>query len=229
MMTKILIAEDEKPLRQSLKYLLEIEGFEVLEAGSGDKALAVFKNNRPDAILLDLMLPVISGEEIARTIRKTSNVPIIMVTAKADGQSKISGLNMGADDYITKPFDSTELIARLKAVLRRTKKDPSSLTLGPFKYNPGEHMIFYNDQKVDLPLKEYKIMECLILNKGKVTTRQQLFNEAWDDFFGTEKTLDVHIRRLRQRFGDCIKTVRGVGYKIDINKTEEANYADEKI
>lgn len=215
-MTKILIAEDEKPLRQSLKYLLVLEGFEVFEAGSGEETLALFRTKNPDAILLDLMLPVISGEEIATEIRKNSKVPIIMVTAKADEQSKVSGLNMGADDYITKPFNSQELIARLKAVLRRSEKDTTDITLGPIKYSSDMHQIYFNDEPVTLSLKEYKIMECLILNKGKVTTRQQLFKEAWDDFFGTEKTLDVHIRRLRKHFGNLIKTVRGIGYKIEI-------------
>lgn len=216
MKAKILLAEDEIPLRQSIKYLLELEGFKVIEAGNGDEALKLFRQNNPDAVLLDLMLPVISGEEIAKAIRKTSGIPIIMVTAKTDSQSKVSGLNMGADDYVTKPFNSIELIARLKAVLRRSKKEPSDVSIGPFKYTPEAHQIYYNGNPVELPLKEYKIMECLLLNKGKVATRQQIFKEAWDDFFGTEKTLDVHIRRLRKQFGDCIKTVRGVGYKIEV-------------
>jgi len=210
----VLIAEDEKPLRQSLKYLLELEGFKVIEAGSGEEVLAVFNNQKLDAILLDLMLPVVSGEEICKAIRKISNIPILMVTAKADEASKVSGLEMGADDYVTKPFSANELIARLKAVLRRSKKEQDKITYGPFEYSPEEHQICFNGKPVELPLKEYLIMECLLLNKGKVTTRHQLFKEAWDDFFGTEKTLDVHIRRLRRHFGDYIKTVRGVGYKI---------------
>ena len=216
MKKKILLVEDERPLRQSLKQILEINNFQVIEANSGDKALSKYKKENPDAILLDLMLPVISGEEVCRSIRKSSHIPIIMLTAKTGEISKVEGLNMGADDYITKPFSANELIARLKAVIRRTKKESNKIELGPFTYTPEKHEIEYNNNPVKLPLKEYKIMECLITNKGKVATRQQIFKEAWDDFFGTEKTLDVHIRRLRKRFGDCIKTVRGVGYKIEI-------------
>ena len=214
-MKKILIVEDEKPLRQSLKYILEIEGFKVYEASSGTKALQLFKEKNPDALLLDLMIPEVSGEEVCRAIRKRSKVPIIMLTAKIDEHSKISGLEMGADDYITKPFSTPELIARLKAVMRRSEKEHSDEVVGPFKYDRENHIIYYKGKAAELPLKEFKIMEALILNKGKVTTRQQLFSEAWDDFFGTEKTLDVHIRRLRKKFGNSIKTVRGIGYKIE--------------
>lgn len=221
MVKSILIAEDEKPIAESLAYCLQKEGFETFLAHDGKEALNSFKEVDPDLVLLDLMLPVINGQEVCKTIRKHSNIPIIMLTAKDGELDKIVGLEIGADDYITKPFSMSELIARINAVLRRSNDKPDTIVVGPFDFNKDKHEIKFNGKILDLPLKQFNILKTLLLNKDKVVAREDLLKMVWgEDFFGDEKTLDVHIRRLRQKIEkdsthpEYLKTIRGVGYRL---------------
>ena len=225
-MKSILIAEDEKSIAESLSYCLQKEGFTTYIAHDGKEALNQFKDNQPSLVLLDLMLPEISGQDVCKSIRKQTNTPIIMLTAKDSELDKIVGLEIGADDYITKPFSMSELIARINAVLRRSATDNVSATInvGPFILNNETHEITFNKKVLELPLKQFNILKMLLINKDKVVSRDELFRAVWgEDFFGDEKTLDVHIRRLRQQIEEdsvnpkYLKTVRGVGYRIVAN------------
>ena len=227
-MTRVLIVEDESSLREPLVYLLRKEGYEVLEADDGNKALAVFKDSAPQIILLDLMLPGISGNEVCRVIRQTSNVPIIMLTAKDDEIDKVVGLEMGADDYVTKPYKSRELLARMKAVLRRQVEPAVSsgsnmLQAGPVRIDIERHQVLVNDEKVSMPLKEFELLELLLENVNRVLTRGQIIDRVWgSNYFGDTKTLDVHIKRIRSKIEDDparpvhLLTVRGLGYKFEV-------------
>lgn len=222
MVQSILIAEDEKPIAESLSYCLQKEGFETYQAHDGNEALEQYKKIKPTLILLDLMLPKLDGQQVCKTIRAQSNTPIIMLTAKDSELDKVVGLEIGADDYITKPFSMRELIARINAVLRRsTEKQISPMKIGPFKFDEAQHEIRFNNKIIDLPLKQFNILKTLLINKNKVVPRDDLIKTVWGaDFFGDEKTLDVHIRRLRQKIEEdsehpkYIKTVRGVGYRL---------------
>lgn len=222
MVKSILIAEDEKPIAESLSYCLKKEGFDTYQAHDGQEALNQYKKVKPTLILLDLMLPKLNGQEVCKTIRRQSDTPIIMLTAKDSELDKVVGLEIGADDYITKPFSMRELIARINAVLRRsTEKETAVLKIGPFKFDEAKHEIKMNNEILDLPLKEFNILKTLLLNKNKVVSRSNLLKTVWgEDFFGDEKTLDVHIRRLRKKIEadsmhpTYIKTVRGVGYRL---------------
>ena len=205
-MSKILIVEDEASFSEALAFLLGKEGFETLVAEDGRKALEIFAKEGADLILLDLMIPEVSGVEVCRTIRTTSQVPIIMLTAKDAEIDKVVGLELGADDYVTKPYSSRELIARIKAVLRRGLTDDGSIQdqdlmeVGPVKLNIGKHQVSVNGSPVSLPLKEFELLEYLMRNSGRVLTRSQLIDRVWgNDYFGDTKTLDVHIKRLRAK------------------------------
>lgn len=229
-MSKILIVEDESSFSEALAFLLGKEGFETVVAEDGRQALDTFAKEGADLILLDLMIPEVSGVEVCRTIRTTSNVPIIMLTAKDAEIDKVVGLELGADDYVTKPYSSRELIARIKAVLRRGITDDGSIQeqdlmeVGPVRLNIGKHQVSVNGTPVSLPLKEFELLEFLMRNSGRVLTRSQLIDRVWGgDYYGDTKTLDVHIKRLRAKIEAdpanpvLIQTIRGLGYKLESN------------
>lgn len=222
------MVEDETSFSEALKYLLGREGFEVVVAETGTHALEIFDETNPDLLLLDLMLPGVSGTEVCRTIRTKSQVPIIMLTAKDTEIDKVVGLEIGADDYVTKPYSSRELIARIRAVLRRNadpgeRTDPTSLfSAGPVTLDIERHIVTINGQVVAFPLKEFELLEYLLRNIGRVLTRTQIIDRVWgSDYVGDTKTLDVHIKRLRAKIEAdpanpvFIQTVRGLGYKME--------------
>jgi two-component system response regulator RegX3 len=226
-MTKILIVEDEESLLDPLELLLTKEGFSIETARDGREALEKFAKTNPDLILLDLMLPEISGTEVCRQIRVKSQVPIIMLTAKDTEVDKVVGLELGADDYVVKPYSKAELVARIKAVLRRqgsdsTNEPSGSISAGPVVIDVERHQVSINDQLISLPLKEFELLEFLVRNSGRVLTRTQLIDRIWgSDYFGDTKTLDVHVKRLRAKIEKdpanpvYIQTIRGLGYKFE--------------
>ena len=227
-MTKILIVEDEASFSEALAFLLGKEGFEVSVAEDGQQAVDKFNKEGADLILLDLMIPIISGIEVCRIIRTTSQVPIIMLTAKDAEIDKVVGLELGADDYVTKPYSSRELIARIKAVLRRGIIDEvldgenGIHVVAGIKLDIGKHQVTINGEVVALPLKEFELLEFLMRNAGRVLTRSQLIDRVWGgDYYGDTKTLDVHIKRLRSKIEAdpanplLIQTIRGLGYKLE--------------
>jgi two-component system response regulator RegX3 len=225
--TKVMVVEDEQSLREPLVYLLEKEGYEVIEAGDGASALEHFKAEPIDLILLDIMMPGMSGNEVCRVIRQTSNVPVIMLTAKDSEIDKVVGLEIGADDYVTKPYSTRELLARMKAVLRRNS-EPTPVTDGlleggPVSMDVDRHLVFVNGQKVAMPLKEFELLELLLENRNRVLTRAQIIDRVWgSNYFGDTKTLDVHVKRIRSKIEDDparpvhLVTVRGLGYKFEV-------------
>jgi len=227
-MTRILVVEDEDSFSDALSYLLGREGFEVGVADTGPKAIEEFDRNGADLVLLDLMLPGLSGTEVCRQLRQRSNIPIIMLTAKDSEVDKVVGLELGADDYVTKPYSSRELVARIRAVLRRNGSlaegdiDEHILNAGPVRMDIDRHMVSVGANSVQLPLKEFELLEFLMRNSGRVLTRIQLIDRVWgSDYVGDTKTLDVHIKRLRAKIEDdpanpvFIQTVRGLGYKME--------------
>ena len=225
-MTKILVVEDEASFSEALSYVLGKEGFEVVVADTGDGAVATFDKVGADLVLLDLMLPGLSGTEVCKQLRARSNVPIIMLTAKDTEVDKVVGLELGADDYVTKPYSKAELIARIKAVLRRQGEvveiADAILTAGPVQIDVERHQVKINNTSVSLPLKEFELLEYLIRNSGRVLTRAQLIDRVWgSDYFGDTKTLDVHVKRLRAKIEKdpanpvYIQTIRGLGYKFE--------------
>ena len=226
-MTKILIVEDEESVIDPLELLLSKEGFTIETARDGRQALEKFEKVLPDLVLLDLMIPIISGTEVCRQIRAKSQVPIIMLTAKDTEVDKVVGLELGADDYIVKPYSKAELVARIKAVLRRqggeaTAEVSGVITAGPISIDIDRHLVMINGAATSLPLKEFELLEFLLRNKGRVLTRTQLIDRVWgSDYFGDTKTLDVHIKRLRAKIESdpanpvYIQTIRGLGYKFE--------------
>ena len=225
-MTRILVVEDEESFSDALSFLLRREGFEVSVAGSGPDALTEFDRTGADLVLLDLMLPGLSGTEVCRTIRGKSQVPIIMLTAKDSEVDKVVGLEIGADDYVTKPFMSRELVARIRAVLRRRgdaePAAPSAVEAGPVRMDVERHVVTVNGNGITLPLKEFELLEFLLRNAGRVLTRGQLIDRVWgSDYVGDTKTLDVHVKRLRSKIEpdpaapQHLLTVRGLGYKYE--------------
>ncbi|MCW2781666.1 MAG: family transcriptional regulator [Marmoricola sp.] len=226
-MTKVLVVEDEESYSDALAYMLRKEGFEVAIANDGNEALTEFDRNGADIVLLDLMLPGIPGTEVCRQIRATSNVPVIMVSAKDDEVDKVVGLELGADDYITKPYSPRELVARIRAVLRRGLGDaaPDTMTLeaGPVRMDVERHVVTVKGEEARLPLKEFELLEMFLRNPGRVLTRGQLIDRVWgSDYVGDTKTLDVHVKRLRAKLEpnpaepEYLVTVRGLGYKLDL-------------
>jgi two-component system response regulator RegX3 len=228
-MTKVLVIEDEESFRDALEFMLTKEGFTVALAATGIAGVSSFEADQPDIILLDLMLPGMSGTDVCKTIRAKSSVPIIMLTAKDAEVDKVVGLEVGADDYVTKPFSTPELIARIRAVLRRGSKEPSEinsdvLELGPVKLDSARHIVEVNGQEISMPLKEFEVLEFLMENSGRVLTRGQLMDRIWgSNYVGDGKTLDVHIKRLRTKIESdpanpkLLHTVRGLGYKFEVN------------
>ncbi len=226
-MTKILIVEDEDSVIDPLELLLSKEGFLIETARDGREALDKFDKVSPDLVLLDLMIPHISGTEVCRQIRTKSQVPIIMLTAKDTEVDKVVGLELGADDYIVKPYSKAELVARIKAVLRRQvgevdKAVTGLITAGPITIDIDRHLVMINGIGVSLPLKEFELLEFLVRNSGRVLTRAQLIDRVWgSDYFGDTKTLDVHVKRLRAKIEQdpanpvYIQTIRGLGYKFE--------------
>ncbi|MEN9736785.1 MAG: hypothetical protein RJA26_18 [Actinomycetota bacterium] len=226
-MAKVLVVEDEQNLREPLVIQLQREGYQTVEAEDGIKALVMFETEQPDLILLDLMLPGKSGSEVCRAIRATSNVPIIMLTAKDTEIDKVVGLEIGADDYVTKPYSTRELLARMKAVLRRSVEPAvvagNVIEAGPVSMDIERHQVFVNGEKVAMPLKEFELLELLLENVNRVLTRGQIIDRVWgSNYFGDTKTLDVHIKRLRSKIEDDparpvhLQTVRGLGYKFEV-------------
>ena len=225
-MTKILVVEDEASFSDALSYVLGKEGFEVVVADTGDGAIASFDKSGADLVLLDLMLPGLSGTEVCKQLRSRSNVPIIMLTAKDTEVDKVVGLELGADDYVTKPYSKAELVARIRAVLRRqgesVETQDSILVAGPVHIDVERHQVKIDNNSVSLPLKEFELLEYLIRNSGRVLTRAQLIDRVWgSDYFGDTKTLDVHVKRLRAKIEKdpanpiYIQTIRGLGYKFE--------------
>jgi two-component system response regulator RegX3 len=224
--TRVLVVEDEESFSDALSYMLRKEGFEVAVATTGPEALETFDRNGADLVLLDLMLPGLPGTEVCRSLRQRSNVPVIMLTAKDSEIDKVVGLELGADDYVTKPFSSRELVARIRAVLRRQgdveELESAVLAAGPVRMDVDRHTVAVRGEAVQLPLKEFELLEVLLRNAGRVLTRGQLIDRVWGaDYVGDTKTLDVHVKRLRAKVESdpsnprCILTVRGLGYKFD--------------
>jgi two-component system response regulator RegX3 len=225
---KILVVEDESSFSDALEFLLGKEGFGVVTAATGTEAIAKFEQGGIDLVLLDLMIPEISGTEVCKRIRALSSTPIIMLTAKDTEVDKVVGLELGADDYVTKPYSSRELIARIKAVLRRngngsTSHEPGILTVGAVRMDTERHQVTINGKITSMPLKEFELLEFLMRNAGRVLTRMQLIDRVWgSDYVGDTKTLDVHIKRLRAKIETdpadpkIIQTVRGLGYKMEL-------------
>lgn len=226
-MTRVLIVEDEPDLADPLAYLLRREGFEVEIAEDGGLALDAFTSRGADIVLLDLMLPGMPGTEVCRVIRQTSKVPIIMLTAKDSEVDIVVGLELGADDYITKPYSSRELLARMRAVLRRADSDELDvddriIRGGRVTLDIDRHTVAVDGKEISMPLKEFELLELLMRNAGRVLTRGQLIDRVWgSDYFGDTKTLDVHIKRIRSRIETnpsdpvMLLTVRGLGYRFE--------------
>jgi two-component system response regulator RegX3 len=226
--TRVLVVEDEESFSDALSYMLRREGFEVAVAGTGPDALSEFDRSGADLVLLDLMLPGLSGTEVCRTLRQRSTVPVIMLTARDSEIDKVVGLELGADDYVTKPFSSRELVARIRAVLRRRGAEtaeeslPGALEAGPVRMDVDRHTVTVAGEAVQLPLKEFELLELLVRNAGRVLTRGQLIDRVWgSDYVGDTKTLDVHVKRLRAKIEPDpsnprhLVTVRGLGYKFE--------------
>ncbi len=226
-MTRVLVVEDEESFSDALSYMLRREGYEVEIAATGPEALTTFDRSGADLVLLDLMLPGLSGTEVCRELRNRSKVPIIMVTARDTEVDKVVGLELGADDYVTKPFSSRELIARVRAVLRRGGEPDELITntveAGPVRMDVERHTVSVDGRSVNMPLKEFDLFELLLRNAGRVLTRGQLIDRVWgSDYVGDTKTLDVHVKRLRAKIEPdpgnpkYLVTVRGLGYKFEV-------------
>ena len=226
-MARVLVVEDEESFSDAISYMLRKEGFEVSVAPTGTSALTEFDRSGADIVLLDLMLPEMSGTEVCRQLRQKSNVPIIMVTARDSEIDKVVGLEIGADDYVTKPYSPRELVARIRAVLRRRVEAGGetltpTLAAGPVRMDVERHVVTVDGDAVQLPLKEFELLELLLRNAGRVLTRGQLIDRVWGaDYVGDTKTLDVHVKRLRSKVEPepstprFIVTVRGLGYKFE--------------
>jgi two-component system response regulator RegX3 len=225
-MTRVLVVEDEDSISEPLAYMLRKEGFEVSVAADGPAGLKAFEREGADLVLLDLMLPGLSGTEVCRELRSRSAVPVIMLTARDSEVDKVVGLELGADDYVTKPFSHRELVARIRAVLRRQvpvgEETEATLEAGPVRMDVDRHLVTVSGAPVQLPLKEFDLLELLMRNAGRVLTRAQLIDRVWgSDYVGDTKTLDVHVKRLRAKIEPDpgapkhLLTVRGLGYKLE--------------
>lgn len=225
-MTRVLVIEDEESFRDALQFMLSREGFDVVLAADGSEGMKQFDAKNPDLVLLDLMLPEVSGTEVCKYIRSKSNVPVIMLTAKDTEIDKVVGLELGADDYVTKPFSTRELLARIKAVLRRGGEFEvdtiGTIELGPVRMDVERHALTVAGNPVSIPLKEFELLEFLMRNSGRVLTRGQLMDRVWgSNYVGDGKTLDVHIKRIRSKIEPdpanpvYLTTVRGLGYRFE--------------
>jgi two-component system, OmpR family, response regulator RegX3 len=224
-MTRVLVVEDEESYREALSYMLSKEGFEVIEAHDGETGIAEFDRRGADIVLLDLMMPGLPGTEVCRQLRLRAPVPVIMLTARDSEVDKVVGLELGADDYVTKPFSHRELVARMRAVLRRGQDAelmPDVIEAAGVRMDVGRHEVAVNGARIRLALKEFELLEMLLRNAGRVMTRGQLIDRIWGaDYVGDTKTLDVHIKRLRTKIEPdpanprYLVTVRGLGYKFE--------------
>ena len=225
-MTLVLVIEDEESFRDALKFMLSREGFDVILAPNGAEGIKLFDSMNPDLVLLDLMLPEVSGTEVCKYIRAKSNTPVIMLTAKDTEIDKVVGLELGADDYVTKPFSTRELLARITAVLRRggdLENDfAGAVEVGPIRMDVERHVLSVNGEAVSMPLKEFELLEFLMRNSGRVLTRGQLMDRVWgSNYVGDGKTLDVHVKRIRSKIEPDpanpvhLTTVRGLGYRFE--------------
>jgi DNA-binding response OmpR family regulator len=225
-MKRILVVDDEPTLVATLKYNLEREGYQVLTAADGESGLSLARSNRPDLIVLDLMLPIIDGFEVCRILRREMTVPILMLTAKTDEVDKVVGLELGADDYVTKPFSMRELLARVRALLRRAETAPATasdvLTAGDLQVDPSRREALRGSQVLQLKPKEYDLLLFFLRNRGRAFSREQLLDKIWRyDFVGDSRTVDVHVSWLRQKIEDepakptRLITIRGLGYRFD--------------
>ena len=236
MSQKVLVVEDDNNIAELLRLYLQKDGFEVSHAADGGKAVEMAKEIQPDLVLLDIMLPVMDGWQVCRELRKTMKMPIIMLTAKGETEDKVSGLEMGADDYIVKPFEVKELLARVHAVLRRTGDDgkPKSkkLTFDKLVINLDSYELIVDGKKIDTPPKELELLYHLASTPNRVYTRNQLLDEVWGfDYFGDSRTVDVHIKRLREKVEGvsdqwALKTVWGVGYKFEVVGSKQPEKAE---
>ena len=226
---KIMVADDDKNIVELLRLYLEKEDFAVITANDGEEALGKFTLEAPDIVLLDIMMPKLDGWQVLREIRKKSNVPIIMITAKGETFDKVLGLELGADDYVVKPFDSKEIVARIKAVLRRTGKtgggtDTKEVSYDKLVVNMTKYELKVDGKVVDTPPKELELLFHLAGNPNRVYTRDQLLDEVWGfEYYGDSRTVDVHIKRLREKLENVsdkwtLKTVWGVGYKFEVKE-----------
>ncbi|WP_394263250.1 response regulator [Trueperella sp.] len=231
-MTNILVVEDEPTYREMLEFNLSRDGFKVTTAADGPSALAAFDAQEPDLIVLDLMLPGMSGNEVCRQIRQESNVPIIMLTAKDSEIDKVVGLEIGADDYVTKPYSYRELVARIRAILRRMADSPmivdesDVLRVGRIEMDQDAHVVRVDGEEIKMPLREFELLELFMQNPDRVLTRGQILDRIWGlDYIGDSKTLDVHVKRIRSKIEEstskptALLTVRGLGYKL-VSKPE---------
>lgn len=228
-MGKILVSDDDKNIAELLRLYLEKEGYTVVLAFDGEEAIEQFNKENPDLVLLDIMMPKLDGWQVCREIRKTSDVPIIMITAKGETFDKVLGLELGADDYVVKPFDSKEIVARIKAVLRRTGKSDSQSDVKEVRYdklvvNMTRYELKVDGKVVDTPPKELELLFHLASNANRVYTRDQLLDEVWGfEYYGDSRTVDVHVKRLREKLEGVsdqwsLKTVWGVGYKFEVKE-----------
>ena len=221
-MEKILVVDDESRIRDIIKQYLEFEGFQFDEASNGQQAVDMFFKDSYDLVVMDVMMPFIDGITALRMIREKSDIPVILLTAKGEEYDKVFGFDLGADDYMVKPFSPKELIARIKAVLKRTAKENNKEEIHTYKelyINPISYDVKLKGNKLNLTPKEFELLQYFVKNKGKVVTRENLLNELWGyDFYGDSRTVDTHIKMLRNNLGDyrdLIKTVWGVGYRYD--------------
>ncbi|PZS26093.1 MAG: DNA-binding response regulator [Pseudonocardiales bacterium] len=225
-MTRLLVIEDEESFSESLQYMLTREGFEVAIAATGPAGLEEFDRSGADLVLLDLMLPGLPGTEVCRALRVRSDVPVIMLTARDNEVDKVVGLELGADDYVTKPFSGRELVARIRAVLRRRtdagEPTAAAVEAGPVRIDVDRHVVTVSGSTIALPLKEFELLELLVRNAGRVLTRDQIISRVWgSDYFGDTKTLNAHIKRLRTKVETepstprHLVTIRGLGYKFE--------------
>ncbi len=226
MKAKILVVDDDVNICEIIRLYLEKEGYEVLIAHDGKQAIDMFKEQAPTLVLLDIMLPVLDGRQVCSEIRRTSNIPIIMLTAKGETFDKVLGLELGADDYMVKPFEAKELVARIKAVLRRyNNKDDNDkeLTFPNMTINLSTYELILGGKSIEVPPKELELLYFLCANKNKVFTREQLLEQVWGfDYFGDSRTVDVHVKRIREKIEPyeknwSLKTVWGVGYKFEVH------------
>lgn len=226
---KVLIVDDEENICELVRLYIEKDGFEAVIANDGQEAVAKFNSEKPDLILLDIMLPIKDGWQVCREVRTQSNVPIIMLTAKGETFDKVLGLELGADDYVVKPFEPKELVARIRAVLRRSlavnsnSLDEDELRFEGLRINQSTYEVYIDEKKVEMPPKEFELLFFLSKNTNKVFTRDQLLDEIWGyEFFGDSRTVDVHIKRIREKIDGenrkwSLKTVWGVGYKFEVS------------
>lgn len=226
MLKKILLVEDDSKIREIIKDYLEMEGFFILEANNGENVLTLIREKQPDLIILDIMLPHTDGWTICRHIRSFSNIPIIMLTARSHEEDRLLGFELGADDYVTKPFSPRELVARVKALLKRVQEKPSYsasgiLEIGPIKIDRLSHQVFVNNEEIYLSPREYDLLLYFISNADIVLSREQILQGVWGySYYGNVRTVDTHINRLRDKLGsaaDLIQTIRGFGYKFSLS------------